>query len=47
MTNITVYDVEANKIEDICKEYDTTEAEVIEALIEAIEYENIDLGDWL
>ena len=47
MTSITVYDTEADKIEKICKDYDTTEAEVIEALIEAIEYENIDLGDWL
>ena len=47
MTKITVYDVEANKIEEICEDYDTTEAEVIEALIEAIEYNDIDLGDWL
>ena len=37
MTKLTVYDIEAREIEKICEDNDTTEAEVIEALMEFIE----------
>ncbi len=36
MTRLTAYDVEAREIEKICEDNDTTEAEVIEALMEHI-----------
>ena len=36
MKTIAVYDYEAKKIDEICFKYDTTEAELIEALLENI-----------
>ena len=47
MKNITVYDIEENKIEKLCNEYDITEAELIEALLEAIEDNNINITDYI
>ena len=47
MKKISIFGDEASKIKDICKEYRVTEAEVIIGLLEAIEDNNIDLGDWL
>lgn len=40
MTRITVYDVEAERIERLCEKYDLTEAELIELVLDNIdEYE--------
>ena len=47
MQNISVYDIEAEKIEKICEDYSTTSAELIEALVSAIEDGNIDLNDYI
>lgn len=47
MTNVTVYDIEARKIEEICEEKDTTSAELIEALLQAVEDGEIELDDYL
>lgn len=47
MTNISVYDLEARQIEHICDEYGTTEAELIEAILNAIEVGEIKLSEWL
>lgn len=47
MQNISVYDVEAEKIEKICEDYGTTSAELIEVLVSAIEDGNIDLNDYI
>ncbi len=37
MTNITVYDIEAEIIERVAEDNDTTQAEVIEALMDYLE----------
>ena len=37
MTRLMAYDIEAREIEKLCVDNDTTEAEVIEALMEHIE----------
>ena len=37
MTRLMAYDIEAREIEKICDDNDTTEAEVIEALMEYVE----------
>ena len=47
MQSISVYDIEANKIEKICDRYDLTEPELIEKLIEIIESDEVNLEDWI
>ena len=47
MAAIRVYDLEAKQIENICDEYGTTEAELIEAVLNAIEAGEIKLSEWL
>lgn len=47
MTRIDIYDIEAEKIETICDEKDTTAAELIEALLDAVEAGDINLDDYL
>lgn len=47
MTNISVYDVEAKKIEQFCDEHSTTAAEVIEAMMTALEDERIKIEDYI
>lgn len=46
MTTVTVYDVEAKRIEKICDEHNTTSAELIEALLDAIDNGDVDLKDY-
>lgn len=38
MKTIRIYDTEAERIEKLCEELDTTEAEVIEALFKIADY---------
>lgn len=47
MKSISVYDVEAKKIEKYCDEHSTTAAEVIEAMMTALEDEGIKLEDYI
>lgn len=47
MTKINVYDVEAERIEKICNELDATEAQVIEALFNILDYSNEDIEEWV
>jgi hypothetical protein len=47
MVNITVYDIEGEDIEKLTEEHDCTEAELIEAMMEAIRAEGIDLKNYL
>ena len=47
MTYIGVYDLEAKEIENLCEEYGTTEPELMEAVLTAIEEGEINLADWL
>lgn len=37
MTRLMAYDIEAREIEKLCADNDTTEAEVIESLMEHVE----------
>lgn len=45
MKTVRVYDVEANMIDEYCNALDTTEAEVIEALLEMVTLD--ELKDYL
>lgn len=47
MKSISVYDVEADKIEKICLDKDTTSAELIEALMTAVEDGDINIDDYI
>lgn len=45
MTKIEVYDYEADRIEKICEELDVTEAQVIEALFNVLDYSDEDIAE--
>lgn len=47
MQNIRVYDLDFEKIADICEDNNVMEWEVIEAMLYAIEDEKIDISEWL
>ena len=47
MEKITVYDVEAEEINSICTEKDITEAQLIQALLEAVKDNNIDIEEYI
>lgn len=47
MTKVTLYDIEANKIEAIAAETDNTPAEVVEAIFEALKDNGIKIEDYL
>lgn len=47
MKQIKVYDVDFETIADICELHDINEWEVIEAMLEAIKAEGIDITEWL
>lgn len=47
MTRVSVYDYTAEDIERICDEQEVTAAELIEALIDLVREEEIDIRDWL
>lgn len=47
MKSITVYDVEAEQIEKICDQFAITEAELIEALMSALEHDDIRIEDYI
>ena len=47
MKKISVYDTEARAISILAQVNDVTEAEVVQAIIEAIEDTAIDLSAWL
>lgn len=47
MQHIRVYDLDFEKIADICEDNDVMEFEVIEAMLYAIEDEKIDISEWL
>lgn len=42
MKNILVYDIEANRIDEICDKYDVTEAELIATLLDNVTDEELD-----
>ena len=47
MKQITVYDTDFETIADICEDNNVNECEVIEAVLEAIRDEKIDITEWL
>lgn len=47
MTTITIYDIEAETIEAIAEENQTTEADVVDAIMFAIRSNDIDIKDYL
>jgi len=47
MQKITVYDVEAEKLDELEDKYETTAAYIIQVLLEAVEAGYIDLSDWI
>ena len=47
MTRIDVYDVDAKTLEDICDSHDITTAELIEAVVSALEDRAFDLEDYI
>ena len=47
MTRIMAYDWNAQEIEQIAEQADVPEAEVIEALLDALKDNNIDINDYL
>lgn len=47
MTVINVYDTEADRIEKICNELDVTEAQVIEALFNALDWNDDSIEEFI
>lgn len=47
MTRLSAYDDEAKKVEDLAEQNDTTECEVIRALFDALEDNDINVEDYL
>ena len=47
MTNIMIYDTDNADIEEICEENDTTPAEVIQALLDVVKDEKINIAEYL
>lgn len=47
MTQVTAYDIDAKMIDSLAEKNDTTEAEIISAIFEAIHNEGINLADYL
>ena len=47
MKQIEVYSVDFEEIADICEDNNVDEWEVIEAMLEAIRDEKIDISEWL
>lgn len=46
MTNILIYDTDAERLEKIVDKYGTMSCEVIEALLDAIEDETVNLEEY-
>ena len=47
MQKVKVYDLDFEEIADICEDNNVDEWEVIEAMLEAIRDEKIDISEWL
>lgn len=47
MKNINVYDIEAEDLDELADEHDTSVAEVVEALMDAVRSGDIDIADYL
>lgn len=47
MRSISIYDVEDKRVNELCEQFNTTPAELIEALLDAVDAEEIKLEEWL
>lgn len=47
MQSIRVYDLDYENIADICEDNNVNEWEVIEAMLDAIREEKIDISEWI
>jgi len=47
MVHVSCYDIEEQRIQELCDEYDITEPELIEALIAAVDDGTINLADYV
>ena len=47
MKSISCYDIEEQRIEELCEEYDISEPELIEALISAVDDGTVDLSQYI
>ena len=47
MQQISCFDIEEQRIQELCEQYNTTEAELIEALLMAVDDGTVDLGTYL
>lgn len=47
MMHISCYDIEGEYLEKLADKYDTTEPELIEAIVEILKSGEVDLKDWL
>ena len=47
MTKIAVYDDDAKRISKICEEYDIPEFELVMALLDIVESDEIKLSEWI
>lgn len=47
MTTVPCYDVEAIRIAELADRFETTDCEVIEALFDALDDNNIDLSEYI
>ena len=47
MQSISCYDIENERIQELCEQYDATEAEIVEALIAAVDDGTVVLGDYI
>lgn len=47
MKNICVFDIEAEDIESLADEYNVSDAEIVEALVNAVKSGDIDIADYL
>ena len=47
MQHISCYDIENDRIQELCDQYDVTEAELMEALIAAVDDGTVDLSLYL
>lgn len=47
MQNVRVYDLDFEEITNICEDNEVMEWDVIEAMLDIIREEKIDISDWL
>ena len=47
MRTVNAYDYEAEEIEKLADQNDVTEAQIIQALLEAVKYNEIDIAEYI